>query len=276
MTEHRHLPAESTIELGMERRRRDPLFRPQDVRDLHGVIVDDVRQMVGREAVRLEQDEVLQQPVLVGDLAAQEVDDRRLPLERHLEADDRWLAACQARFHLLRRQGAAVPVVAGWFAARPLLLAHPLEPLRRAEAVVGVAVLDQPAGMLLVERQALALDVRPVGPTDIRPLVPLQTEPLQPLDDPFDALSDQPGLVRVLDAQDEGTAVLPREEPVEERRPRPTHVQVTGRARCEADTHTLFGHRSHPRFPERPRRTGSKYATLIRDERERVREQYRQ
>ena len=59
--ELRRVPAERLVELDVDRRGRDPLVAAHDVGDLHVVIVDHVAEVVGREAVRLEQDQVLDQ-----------------------------------------------------------------------------------------------------------------------------------------------------------------------------------------------------------------------
>ena len=53
----------------MDRRGRDPLLAAQDVTDRHQVIVDDVGEVIGRVAVRLEQDQVFQVGILEDDLA---------------------------------------------------------------------------------------------------------------------------------------------------------------------------------------------------------------
>src|SRR6185436_2478446 len=67
-----------------------------------------------------------------------------------------------------------------------------------------------------------------------RPLVPVQAEPAQRVDDEVDVLVGGARLVGVLDAQDEGAAVVARVEPVEERRAGATDVQVSGGAGGEA------------------------------------------
>ena len=55
MPEARQLPAEGAVEQNVLRRRGDPLLGADHVGDLHQVIVDDVGEMVGGEAVGLHQ-----------------------------------------------------------------------------------------------------------------------------------------------------------------------------------------------------------------------------
>ena len=80
----------------------------------HQVVVHHVRQVVGREAIRLQQHRVFQRPRVDRDLAADEVGEADLPLQRHLQAHDTgFTAGLQLRLYLRGRQVAAVPVVAG-------------------------------------------------------------------------------------------------------------------------------------------------------------------
>src|SRR5690606_32664199 len=86
------------------------------------------------------------------------------------------------------REPAAGAVVARRLAPRQSGLALRLEVLGRAEAAERGPGIDQPHGVVAVERPALALAVRPcragaLGPLDARTLLPLQAEPQEVLDD---------------------------------------------------------------------------------------------
>jgi hypothetical protein len=69
--EARELPAEGLVEQDVLGRGGDPLFGADDVGDLHEVVVDDVGEVVGGEAVGLHQDLVVDVVVLEGDVAAE-------------------------------------------------------------------------------------------------------------------------------------------------------------------------------------------------------------
>ena len=71
MPEARQLPAEGLVEQHVLGRGGDPLLGADDVGDLHEVVVDDVGEVVGREAVGLEQHLVVDVVVREGDVAAQ-------------------------------------------------------------------------------------------------------------------------------------------------------------------------------------------------------------
>src|SRR5690606_41804349 len=106
-----------------------------------------------------------------------------------------------------------------------------LQLLGRAVAVVRLALGQKLLHVLVVNVQPLALEVRAVGAAHFGTLVPVNAEPFQILDDGPRRLLRGALQVRVLDAQDEGAAVMAGKQPVEQCRPRPADVQIAGRAR---------------------------------------------
>ncbi len=100
-------------------------------------------------------------------------------------------------------------VVAGREVLRDLFVADLLEPFRGAETAVGVAAGDEGLGGLPVVVLPLTLDVGTNRTTNIRAFVPLQAEPLETVHQPFGRALDEPLLVGVLDAEDDG-ALAPR------------------------------------------------------------------
>src|SRR5207245_8936964 len=118
------------------------------------------------------------------------------------------LTCRQAPLHLSGWQVEAVAVVPGGLALTLLALPQLLQPFLGAEAGVRVvAVQKRPRG-LGVAGQALGLDVGSVGPADRRPVVPAEPQPAQALHDRVQAARDDSVAVGVLDAQDEGAAVM--------------------------------------------------------------------
>ncbi len=84
-----------------------------------------------------------------------------------------------------------------------LLLAQLFQPLGRAEAVIGMAALDQLAGILLVDLFALGLVIGGIWPADAGTFVPFQAQPVQAVDQLFFCAGHVALLVGVFDAQDE-------------------------------------------------------------------------
>ena len=200
MHEDRRLVAERLEDPHVARRRGDPLVASGDVRDRHRVVVDGVGEVVGGEAVRLEQHEVVEQAVLVADLAADQVAERGDALARHAEADHVRLAAGGA----LRAPGGVEVAAGALVALRPaggaLALAHRAQVVRGAEAAVGVAVAQQRLAGGVVAIEALRLHVGAVVASGPGALVPLEAEPAQRVLDASDGALDGARLVGVLNA----------------------------------------------------------------------------
>ena len=81
-------PAEGPVEEDVLGGGGDPLFGADDVGDAHEVVVDDIGQMIGGEAVGLQQNLVVD--VVVGelDVAAELVAEGGFAFDGDLEADD--------------------------------------------------------------------------------------------------------------------------------------------------------------------------------------------
>ena len=202
------------------------------VRDFHVEVVHDDAQVVGGIAVGTEEHEVLDFAVLDGDAAENEVVEAGLAGVRDAEAERRGSTFCAPAFPLAAGEVATGAVV---FPRAALLLgagAFSLELLRGAEAGVGVA-------QALELRRHFAVAREPLGLAK-RPFVPLEPQPLQAVEDGRDELRLRAVGVRVLDPEDEDSAVVPGEKPVVERGARAAHVEVTRRRGREADSN--FGH----------------------------------
>ena len=208
--------------------------------DLHQVVVDDVRKVRVGEAIRLPHDEVVDRSGLELHVAADDVVERRRPLVRRAKAHDRFVARRATLLAFGGRQVAAVAIVARRLLAPLLLSADFCQPLRRAEALIRVTLLDELAGVSLVVLQPLGLDVRPVVAAGLRPFVPLQPQPAQAAEDRLQRPRIVARLVGVFDAQNEHAIRVARVEPVEQRRAEASDVRDAGGAGGEADAD---GHR---------------------------------
>ena len=179
MHEDRRLVAQRREKADVARRRGDPLVAAGDVRDLHRVVVDDVGQVVRGEAVRLQDHEVVEEAVLVRDLAADEVAEGRGALLWHPEAHHVRLARTGSTRSLRRVEVAVAPVVARGLARGALPLAHLAQLIRRAEAAIGVAAREQRSDGRVVALEPLRLHVGRERPADVGALVPVDAEPAQ-------------------------------------------------------------------------------------------------
>ena len=174
----------------------------------HQVVVHDVRKVVGRHTVGLDQNLVVQFPDIDLDMAVDNIVKARHAALGDLLADDIGLARGQLGGNFLGGQVAAVAVVVGHFARSALGLVHFVQALLGAETVVGLARLDKLLGVLLEHAHALALHVGADGTAHVGALVPGQAGSLERAVDDVGSALDQAALVGVLNAQDEGTAVM--------------------------------------------------------------------
>ena len=197
------------------------------------MVVDDVGEVVGRHAVALQEDLVLEFFVLDRDVAVEHVEERRLTREWHLLADDVRVTVLEMLLDDLRCEVAAGAVVAAELAGRVIFIGG-------AEAVVGVTRLDEFLRVLLVEVHALTLDVGAVRAAERRALIRDDVSHLERAVDEIDGVSDVACAVRVLNAQDELTLLRFCIKVAVKGRAQVADVHVARRARREARADSLL------------------------------------
>src|SRR5688572_5407697 len=89
-----------------------------------------------------------------------------------------------------------------------------------------------------IDVETLRLPVRTTVAANIDAFGPVETEPLQIRDYAALGFARRPLEVGVFDSQDVRTSLATREQPVEERGARVADMQLPGRARSEANTHS--------------------------------------
>ena len=138
--ELRRPPYEGAVDQHLAVRVRQMFDGPNDVGDLHLVIVDDDGEVVRRQPVGADQDEVAERLLPPRHLAADHVVDRDVAVVGDVEAQRERRPHRELRRDLLRREAPARAVVV----RRPLLrLGAPtlqLQLLLRAEAAIGDAI----------------------------------------------------------------------------------------------------------------------------------------
>ena len=244
--EHRFVVAEGTEQEDVLRRVGQVVLAADDVADLHRGVVHDHREVVERRAVAADDDEVATERRRVdGDVATDEV----VELDEALgdaKAERRAPALGLERRPFGGRQVCAAAVVTGRQMGRFLPLSLDIELLGGAVAGVGHVGFLEPLRRGRVERQPLHLAVRGVWATggltgDLGTLVPDESQPMEPVQDVLLVGDRAPGDVRVLEPEDECAAVTPREEEIEEGRPRSPDVKRAGRTRGDADSDLRMG-----------------------------------
>lgn len=185
-----------------------------DVCDAHQGIVDDHAEIVRGRPVRALDDEVVHFGVRETHLALDQVPDDGRAFRFGEEADAKGLLLVLVRV-------SAEAVVFRLLAGRQHGFFAGVDFLGGAEALVGLAFVQELFDVTLIEIHAVHLMERP--------FVPIQTEPFHPLHDRVDVFVGGAFAVRVFDPQDEGSAGLPGVKPVEKGGTGPSDVKMTGR-----------------------------------------------
>ena len=224
--ELRHGRAERVVDVDLARRVVDVIVAADHLADTHVDVVDDDREVVGREAVRAEQHEVVELLVAPFDAALDLVLESDCSGLRVLEPDH------PVRIVPIRFVAIAVIAVVAWLEALLHGLgAHRLDFFLRLVGVVGLAGLEQVFGDLPVAIHAQGLVERA--------FVVFEAEPVHAVEDGLHGLLGRALAIGVLDAQDELATAMARLEPAVEGRAGPADMQETGGAGCEAGA---YGH----------------------------------
>ena len=235
----------------MYRQGREPLFAAHDDRRAHQVVVHHMCEMVGRDAVRLEDDHVLiilrdlhfaLDQILVADLVL----DAALRTEPH----DVGRALLELGLNILHRAvtpHSVLTVVAEVLFICFLLCVCRSELFLRAEAGVCHAALNQGLYKGLVDLRALALAVGAVDAViavERCTLVKRQAERGKRLDDGLHAALDLSLFVRIFNAQIEHTARLVCQTLVHQCTIQVAEVHKAGRAGAHAGHLCTLGQRA--------------------------------
>ena len=244
VAEHRHVPGDAdrvqgAVERDLARSGREQVLAAQHVGDAHERVVHRVHEGVQRRAVRADHHEVRHGAGLEGDLPAHQVGEGDV-LVRHAQPPDRRAALGLEGGDLLVREVTVVTVVAqlGIAAGGPvtglgLLGAR----VGRVDVSAGLELLDH----VRVDLPTLGLTVRLVRAADLDALVPVDPEPAHRLEQLLVGLLRVALGVRVLDAEHEGAAGVPRPAPVEQDRADQPHVGGAGGRGGEAHAHGGLG-----------------------------------
>ena len=209
----------SRLYLGAE---LEVLAAPYHVGDAHQVVVHHIGEVVGGQAVPLQQHLVVQGLVLHGDVAEGHVVEGGGALVGDPLADHIGLAGLHTLSGLLRGQ---IPAgIVGAVKVTGVLLGCGL----LAEAVVGGALFHQQVGVGLIQVPALRLDIGAHGAAYVGALVMGQAALRHGAVNYVRGALHQAALVGVLDPQDERAAGVPGDEPGVQGRPQIAHVHIAG------------------------------------------------
>ena len=233
----RHPPSHRCKKLNMDGQRGEPFLAAHHMRRAHEMVVDDMRKMVCRNAVRFEQHDIL---VVFRQLHRPLHKIRELDAPRGIalaaKTQHKRLARRELPADLIKRHIAVngpFAVVAEIFLVFRLLLADRRKLVLRAEAWICLTLLDKPFGIRLIDLCALPLSVRPVKavvPIDGCSLVKRQLIIGKDLQNRLNRAGHLALLVGILDAQIEHAAALVGETLVRDRTEQVAQMHKAGRA----------------------------------------------
>ncbi len=232
MAEARRRKPEGLEDRHLPRGVRQVVVPADHMRDAHQRVVHDDGKIIGRVAVRPENDQIIQHRVVEDHRALDEVVHYRLAFLRGFKSQGRLTGRFGGQ-----AKTAAPAVIPRRQALGLRLLPSGFKILSSAHAPVRPALLEQPKRMAGVQRHPLGLA--------IRPFVPIEAHPLQAFEDGLDGLVGRTALVGILDAEDEPSVLLPGEEPVEQRGANPSDMEIAGGTRRETDADLI--HKTLPR-----------------------------
>ena len=202
-----------------------------DMGDLHHGVVDDGSEVVRGRAIGAEDDKVVELLGVEGHLAVDGVvDDDVTAVLGHLDAQDVGLSGLDSAARFLGIEIAAAALITP--EGVPALLrglAIGLELLLGAEAGIGLALVPELLGGLLVQVQALGLGIGAKIAAHLGALIPVKTQPTHGAQDDLRVLVGGTGGVGVVDAQDERAAVCAGKSPVIDSGAGAADVQLTRR-----------------------------------------------
>ena len=223
----RYLPSERLVQQVILRGGAEILRAAHDMGDAHGMVVDDVGKVVGRIAVLLDQDLILQLRIVHGDLAENRVGEGGGAFDRHFLADDIGRAGVEKLLDFLPGQIAAVAVIA----AAGILALNGFQTLLGAEAAVCLALIDELFGKGEIHLSAFALDIGAVVAADIGTLVMLKSRGGEGFVDDVHSALDIALLIGVLNAEHKGASLRFCNQIFIQRRSEIADVHKAGRRR---------------------------------------------
>ena len=202
------LPTKGFVEKVVLRRGAKVLVSPHYMGYAHGVVVDDVCEVVGGHSVGLDEHAVVQLGAVNIDPAVDHIVKASLTALRNVLANDIAFACGKPCFNFLPGQVQTVLIVLKGLASRLDLGTAGVQLLLGAEAIIGMSALDQLFGVGEIHILALTLNIGAVIASDIRAFIPVEACKLQPGINLFDSAFYIARLIGILDTENEGSVVL--------------------------------------------------------------------
>ncbi len=198
----RLIPAKGSDDLYVQGKCWQPLRAAKDVGDLHFMIVHHGSQMIRRQSIGFYDDIIVQVLIFDRNITTNMVVCGRRSVLWHFEADCVFFPCSHSARGFIRLKLPAQAIISDTLHfPRLLLLSHLLQTFGRAETGVGVALLDQFAGVLLINIPSLSLPVRAVTSTMVGAFIWCDAQPFQAAHNDLFGSRYETTLVCILNAQ---------------------------------------------------------------------------
>ena len=235
----RYVPAECLIQQIILRSRGKVLVAAYNMGDAHEVVVHNVGKVVGRHAVGLNQDLVVQCAVLHCHISVNVVVECGSSLQRHLLANDVGNTCVQLFLNFFRREIPAVAVIHGSNVRSFLNFPHFFQTLLVTEAVICVTGFHQFFRVGLEHAHTLRLYIRSHRTADVRTFVPVQTGNPQGVIDHINGTFYITFLIGVLDPQNKIAVLFLGDQIGKQCGTQVADVHIARRAGCKSGSHSF-------------------------------------
>ena len=231
-------PAQRLVNQVVFRRAGEVFRAARHQRNGHQMVVHHIGKVVGRQTVRLNEDDIVQRGAIHVQPAIEQIVESCRALRGHVEADDIRHARGKLGLALLAREVQAMLIVLEGFAALRGLLPAFIQLLARTKAIIGVPGFHQLLRIGQVQILALGLNIRPIIAANVRPLVVVQSRRREAGINLFHRAGHLALLVGILDAQNKRAMVAAREQVGIKRGAQAAQVQIPrgagrkSRAKC--------------------------------------------
>ena len=234
VSKERRLPAQCLIKEDLPGRIGEMVFPPDDMRDVHQMVIDDTGKIVSGHSIRPDNDKIADSRGIEIHLSMDEIFEKNRP-SPHVKPDD---GPEPGRFHpgdLGCGEGTASSVIAGHLSLGELFLSEFFESLFGAKTLIALPFLEELIGEFTIDGYSLRLTIRTPRSPLVRAFFPGDPQPLEIFYDPICGSIGRSFDIRIFNAENECSLMPSCKEKIEEGRSGISDMEKSSRSRGKAD-----------------------------------------
>ncbi len=241
----RNIPIKGIIDQIVFRCRRKILHASHNICNAHHMIINDIRKVIGREAIALDQDLFIQCFIFNCNMSEDLVIKRSCSFGRNCLTNDKSIALSNSCFTFCRCKKLAWIIILERFTACFLQLSLCIDHIFIAEAVMSAAFSNQFLGVLHINAalDSFRLHIRTILSADIRSFIMFQVASLQCFINNICCTFNQTSLISILDSQDKYSVwIFFRNQICIESRTKVPNMHIASRTWCKScsNSHIFF------------------------------------